>query len=65
LDVNYLNNTPYSFAPNGEQTAAKIILHGIIHAKQFIYVEDQYFVDTVDPNNPNTLKCSRGAALEA
>lgn len=49
------NNTPYSFAPNGEQSAARIILHGINHARSFIYVEDQYFVDTVDPDNPNSL----------
>lgn len=40
----------YSFAPRGETSAARIILHAINQAKKFIYIEDQYFVDTA-PNN--------------
>jgi uncharacterized repeat protein (TIGR03803 family) len=40
---------PYSFAPNGEQTAGRMIIKGIQQAEKFIYVEDQYFVETA-PN---------------
>jgi phosphatidylserine/phosphatidylglycerophosphate/cardiolipin synthase-like enzyme len=36
----------YSFAPFGEQTAGRMIIKGIMEARKFIYVEDQYFVDT-------------------
>jgi uncharacterized repeat protein (TIGR03803 family) len=46
---------PYAFAPNGEQTAAQMILYAIFHAQKFIYVEDQYFVDTTDPKKPGPL----------
>lgn len=45
----FWRTTGYTFAPNGEQTAAKMILNGIAKAKKFIYVEDQYFVDTIVP----------------
>jgi phosphatidylserine/phosphatidylglycerophosphate/cardiolipin synthase-like enzyme len=41
----------YAFAPNGEQSAARMILHAIANAKKFIYLEEQYFVDTA-PNTP-------------
>jgi phosphatidylserine/phosphatidylglycerophosphate/cardiolipin synthase-like enzyme len=34
----------YSFAPSGEQTAWKIVQSAIQRARQFIYIEDQYFV---------------------
>jgi phosphatidylserine/phosphatidylglycerophosphate/cardiolipin synthase-like enzyme len=37
---------PYAFARNGEQTAARMILRAIGKAKFFIYVEDQYWVET-------------------
>lgn len=36
----------YDFAPDGEQSAARMIIRGIQQARNFIYVEDQYFVDT-------------------
>jgi uncharacterized repeat protein (TIGR03803 family) len=49
----------YAFAPNGEQTAAKMILHAIANAKKFIYLEEQYFVDT----GPNTNALDVRAAL--
>jgi uncharacterized repeat protein (TIGR03803 family) len=52
---------PYSFAPKGEQTAAAMILHGIRTAKEFIYLEEQYFVDT----SPNTKNYSVRDALAA
>jgi phosphatidylserine/phosphatidylglycerophosphate/cardiolipin synthase-like enzyme len=32
----------YSFAPNGEQTCAQMILRAIATAHRFIYIEDQY-----------------------
>ena len=34
----------YSFAPRGEQTARRMILHAISQAQEFIYMEDQYLV---------------------
>jgi phosphatidylserine/phosphatidylglycerophosphate/cardiolipin synthase-like enzyme len=40
----------YSFAPNGEQTAKRLIFHAIEQAQKFIYVEDQYLVD-MDASN--------------
>jgi uncharacterized repeat protein (TIGR03803 family) len=49
----------YAFAPNGEQSAAKMILHAIDNAQKFIYVEEQYFVDTA----PNTHALSVRDAL--
>jgi phosphatidylserine/phosphatidylglycerophosphate/cardiolipin synthase-like enzyme len=51
----------YTFAPNGEQTAAQMILKGIQEARKFIYVEDQYFVDTA----PNAAGVDVRAALRA
>lgn len=57
-----LGNPPrYAFAPNGEQTAAHMILHAIRQAERFIYVEDQYFVDTA----PNAAHLDVRAALAA
>jgi phosphatidylserine/phosphatidylglycerophosphate/cardiolipin synthase-like enzyme len=35
----------YTFAPNGEQTAKRMILRGISEARRFIYMEEQYLVD--------------------
>jgi phosphatidylserine/phosphatidylglycerophosphate/cardiolipin synthase-like enzyme len=35
----------YRFAPNGEQTARRMILHAIDQARHFIYLEDQYLVN--------------------
>jgi phosphatidylserine/phosphatidylglycerophosphate/cardiolipin synthase-like enzyme len=49
----------YSFAPKGEQTAGRMIVRGILQAEQFIYVEDQYFVDTT----PNLAGLDVRAAL--
>jgi phosphatidylserine/phosphatidylglycerophosphate/cardiolipin synthase-like enzyme len=34
---------PFSFAPNGESTPTRSILAAIKQAKDFIYIEDQYF----------------------
>ena len=34
----------YSFAPDGERTALRMILKAIAEAKRFIYIEDQYLV---------------------
>ena len=34
----------YRFAPNGEQTARRMILHAVDQARRFIYLEDQYLV---------------------
>lgn len=39
-------NPGYAFAPNGEQTARRMILRAISEARQFIYMEEQYLVDT-------------------
>ena len=36
----------YSFAPNGERTAEKLIHHAIKKSKKFIYIEDQYMIST-------------------
>jgi phosphatidylserine/phosphatidylglycerophosphate/cardiolipin synthase-like enzyme len=36
--------TGYKFAPRGEQTARRMILHAIRSARRFIYMEDQYMV---------------------
>ena len=44
----------YSFAPHGERTAATQIIRGIEQAEKFIYVEDQYFVDTASQPPPAT-----------
>lgn len=35
----------YHFAPNGEQTARRMILRAISEARQYIYMEDQYLVN--------------------
>lgn len=40
----YGNGGGYRFAPNGEQTAYRMILKAIREARQFIYIEDQYLV---------------------
>jgi uncharacterized repeat protein (TIGR03803 family) len=55
----YPLNTGYAFAPRGETSAARIILHGIGQARKFIYIEDQYFVDTA----PNKVGLDVRAAL--
>lgn len=55
----YPFNSGYEFAPRGETSAARIILHGISQARKFIYIEDQYFVDTA----PNHLGLNVRAAL--
>jgi phosphatidylserine/phosphatidylglycerophosphate/cardiolipin synthase-like enzyme len=49
----------YAFAPSGEQTSARMILHAIGQARKFIYIEDQYFVDTA----PNEMGLSVREAL--
>jgi phosphatidylserine/phosphatidylglycerophosphate/cardiolipin synthase-like enzyme len=51
----------YPFAPNGTQQAAQMILRGIRAARRFVYVEDQYFVDT----SPGNVNLSVRDALEA
>ncbi len=40
-----LNASPYSFAPHGSKAIRQMLLHLIDQAQDFIYVEDQYFVD--------------------
>jgi phosphatidylserine/phosphatidylglycerophosphate/cardiolipin synthase-like enzyme len=35
----------YRFAPNGEQTVRRMVLHAISQAQRFIYLEDQYLVN--------------------
>jgi phosphatidylserine/phosphatidylglycerophosphate/cardiolipin synthase-like enzyme len=55
----YPLNSGYAFAPRGETSAARIILHGIAQARKFIYLEDQYFVDTA----PNKVGLDVRAAL--
>lgn len=55
----YPLNTGYSFAPAGETSAARIILHAIGQSRKFIYIEDQYFVDTA----PNKVGLDVRAAL--
>lgn len=40
----------YSFAPNGERTAEKLIFHAIGQAQRFIYIEDQYLI-SMDASN--------------
>jgi phosphatidylserine/phosphatidylglycerophosphate/cardiolipin synthase-like enzyme len=34
----------HSFAPSGDRSLAELVLHGIDHARRFIYLEDQYLV---------------------
>lgn len=41
-------NPVYAFAPTGAQQCARMIMKGIGSASRFIYIEDQYFVDTTD-----------------
>jgi phosphatidylserine/phosphatidylglycerophosphate/cardiolipin synthase-like enzyme len=40
-----LNTFPYSFAPYGSKAIRQMLLHLISKAQDFIYIEDQYFVD--------------------
>ncbi|HWL84335.1 MAG TPA: phospholipase D-like domain-containing protein, partial [Polyangiaceae bacterium] len=40
-----LDKRHYAFAPDGETTARSLIKNAILHAKKFIYLEDQYFVN--------------------
>lgn len=40
-----LNTAPYSFAPTGSKAIRQLISHLMGQAQNFIYVEDQYFVD--------------------
>jgi phosphatidylserine/phosphatidylglycerophosphate/cardiolipin synthase-like enzyme len=39
---------PLPFAPNGESTPIRTIIQAIAHAKDFIYIEDQYFTPPDD-----------------
>ncbi|MCW3095412.1 MAG: phospholipase D/transphosphatidylase [Chthonomonadaceae bacterium] len=54
-----LNTSSYAFASRGEQSAARMILQAIGQARKFIYIEDQYFVDTA----PNAAGLDVRAAL--
>jgi phosphatidylserine/phosphatidylglycerophosphate/cardiolipin synthase-like enzyme len=36
-------STPFTFAPNGENTPARTMIAAIEQARDFIYIEDQYF----------------------
>jgi phosphatidylserine/phosphatidylglycerophosphate/cardiolipin synthase-like enzyme len=40
--------TPFSFAPNGESTPINTIKNAIAQAREFIYIEDQYFTPPDD-----------------
>ncbi len=40
-----LHSTPYAFAPTGSKATRQMISHLIGKAQNFIYIEDQYFVD--------------------
>lgn len=40
-----LNTSPYSFASSGSKSIREMLLHLIDQARDFIYLEDQYFVD--------------------
>jgi phosphatidylserine/phosphatidylglycerophosphate/cardiolipin synthase-like enzyme len=52
----------YSFAPFGEQQVARMLVRAIGRARRYIYVEDQYFVDT----GPNDAGLDvRGALMAA
>lgn len=42
----------YKFAPNGSQQCARMIIKAIGSAEKFIYIEDQYFVDTTSVTTP-------------
>lgn len=53
----------YSFAPNGAQQCAQMILKGISGARKFIYIEDQYFVDTVPSFAGNDVRAALITAL--
>ncbi|HRI45173.1 MAG TPA: phosphatidylserine/phosphatidylglycerophosphate/cardiolipin synthase family protein [Fimbriimonadaceae bacterium] len=45
-------NPVYAFAPMGSQQCARMIMKGIASAQKFIYIEDQYFVDTTSIATP-------------
>lgn len=49
----------YAFAPTGTQQCAQMFIQAIGAARKFIYIEDQYFVDTA----PNTAGVDVRAAL--
>lgn len=55
----------YAFAPRGSQQCARMIIKGINSADKFIYIEDQYFVDTTSLTTPiaafNVRAALRGA----
>jgi len=40
-----LNTAPYSFAPSGSKSIREMLFHCMGKARNFIYLEDQYFVD--------------------
>lgn len=52
---------PYSFAPRGETTIYQLILNAISETKSYIYMQDQYLVESEDISHFPSL----GAALAA
>jgi phosphatidylserine/phosphatidylglycerophosphate/cardiolipin synthase-like enzyme len=36
----------YTFAPNGDRSVSQLVLHAISTARRFVYLEDQYLVNT-------------------
>lgn len=44
---------PYSFAPHGETSLYQLLLNAIAKAREFIYLEDQYFFDGPMRRLPN------------
>jgi phosphatidylserine/phosphatidylglycerophosphate/cardiolipin synthase-like enzyme len=52
--------TPFSFAPNGESTSVRSIIAAIRQARDYIYIEDQYFTPPDDYINELLAAASRG-----
>lgn len=60
IDTHWGFSRGYSFAPNGEQTARRMILHAISRAQRFIYVEDQYLINDTDTDAVRALSDALG-----
>lgn len=58
-------NPPYAFAATGAQQPARMIMKAIAAAQDFIYLEDQYFVDTTSVTAPIGVQNVRAALAAA